>query len=159
MFLGLKRPQCSTHGRSKDLLNLKFTWWTKLDIGTTTTMGMISWCISTCMPAFWLHLFEKRVHVYFHVTFKQQAHFNTTFHKYVGNMWWYPGPEPASQSRVGKFCTFLIFTSNFDWFFLFFLKLFSFFPLILGFRVSKQPTREGSGYATGNVRSNLDWHG
>ena len=35
-----------------------------------------------------------------------------------------PGPEPASQSWVGKSSTFLIFSSKFDKFFLFFLKLY-----------------------------------
>ena len=38
----------------------------------------------------------------------------------------FPGPQPASQSRVGKSSTFLILSSNFDQFFLFFLKLFLF---------------------------------
>ena len=36
------------------------------------------------------------------------------------------GPKPDSQSRVGKSFTFLIFSSNFDQFFLFFLKLYVF---------------------------------
>ena len=58
-----------------------------------------------------------------------------------------PGAWPASQSRVGKSSTFLIFPQiSIDY-----SHYFSNFPiffLILALRVGDSPTREGPGYAT-----------
>ena len=63
---------------------------------------------------------------------------------------------PTSKCRAvasltvpgGKSSTFLIFSPNFDHFFLIFPQTFLIFFLILALRVGESPTREGPGYDT-----------